>query len=86
MVSRMEYVLRTPDQLRPILQGFRKGRECSQTDLARQLGITQQALSALEREPDSASVARLMQVLAALDVEIVLRHRAAAVRESPGAW
>lgn len=82
----MEYVLRTPDQLRPVLQGFRKARDCSQTELAGRLGITQQALSALEREPDSASVSRLMQVLAALDVEIVLRHKPAVVREPPGAW
>ncbi|MGH8083652.1 MAG: helix-turn-helix domain-containing protein [Lysobacter sp.] len=82
----MEYALRTSDQLRPVLQGFRKARDLSQTELASRLGITQQALSALEREPDSASVGRLMQVLAALDVEIVLRHKQAAVREPPGSW
>lgn len=82
----MEYILRTADQLRPILKGFRNARGYSQTELAGRLGITQQALSALEREPDSASVGRLMQLLAALDVEIVLRDKPLAVEEPPGAW
>lgn len=82
----MEYVLRTPDQLRPILQGFRKARQCSQAELAVRLGITQQALSALERDPGNVGIARLMQLLASLDVEIVLRDRPAANSKSPGHW
>lgn len=82
----MDYVLRTSDQLRPILQGFRKARHCTQSELAGRLGISQQALSAIERDPDSVSVGRLMQLLAALDVEIVLRDKPVAVGAPPGGW
>ncbi|MEG3790870.1 helix-turn-helix transcriptional regulator [Lysobacter sp. CCNWLW3] len=83
----MDYIVRTVGQLEPLLKGFRKAKKYSQSTLANRLGISQQALSALEREPESASFSRLLQVLAALDVEILLRERKPNGDEGhPGSW
>jgi len=75
----MDYPVRTRDQLRPLLIAFRKARSLSQTTLAADLGVTQQALSALESDPASASFERLLGLLSALNVDIVLRPRQRAV-------
>ncbi|KRA16964.1 MULTISPECIES: helix-turn-helix transcriptional regulator [unclassified Lysobacter] len=83
----MDYTVRTVGQLEPLLKGFRKAKKYSQANLAHRLGITQQALSALERDPESASFSRLLQILAALDVEILLRDRKSGADEGqPGHW
>lgn len=82
----MDYVVRTPEQLGALLKGFRNSRKCSQSELATRLGITQQALSALERDPENASFSRLLQLLATLDVEILLRDRNDAAHSPPGTW
>jgi HTH-type transcriptional regulator / antitoxin HipB len=71
----MDYPVRTRDQLRSLLVAFRKARNLSQTILADDLGVTQQALSALENDPTSASFERLFNLLSALQVDIVLRTR-----------
>lgn len=81
----MSYPVRVPDQLSKVLRAFRKRNGLSQAALARRLGITQQAYSELERAPANASFERLMQIMAALDAEIVLRERPASTGE-PGQW
>lgn len=81
----MNYPVRTPDQLPKILRAFRKRKGLNQAALARRLGITQQAYSELERAPTKASFERLMQIMAALDAEIVLRERPLPTDE-PGQW
>jgi HTH-type transcriptional regulator/antitoxin HipB len=69
----MDYPARTTQQLAPILVSYRKLRGVNQSELAGRLGISQQALSELEREPQTASMTRVMQYCAALGVEIVFR-------------
>ncbi len=68
-----EFPLRTPEQLPGLLQSFRKASGLTQADLAAKLAITQQTLSALERNAATVSAARLMKLLAILGVELVLR-------------
>lgn len=69
------YPLQTPDQLQPILAAFRKTAGLTQADLAVRLGVTQQTYSAAERNAANMSVAKLMAVLNALDVELVLQPK-----------
>ena len=69
------YPLQTPDQLQPILAAFRKTAGLTQADLAVRLGVTQQTYSAAERDAANMSVAKLMAVLNALDVELVLQPK-----------
>ena len=72
---KVDYIIRTPEQLSPIFSGFRKRGELSQAKLARQLGVSQQTISQLERNPGKATLERLLKALAAMDVELVLRSR-----------
>lgn len=69
------YVIRTPDQLIPIFSAFRKRCGLSQAELARLMGVSQQTVSQLERNPDKATMERLLRAFAAMDVEIVVRAR-----------
>lgn len=78
-----DFVVRTPDQLPDLLQAFRKQTGITQAEAAVRLGVTQQTMSALERNAEKVSAARLMKLLRILGVELVLRKdEAAAVSNS----
>jgi HTH-type transcriptional regulator/antitoxin HipB len=68
----MDYSLKTPQQLRPLLIGFRKALGLTQAQLAARLGVTQQTYAQLEAKPESASLDRLYLVLKLLGVSLVL--------------
>lgn len=68
-----EFPVRTGAQLPELLQAYRKQSGMSQTEVANRLGITQQTLSALERNAAKASADRILQLLNILGVELVLR-------------
>lgn len=70
----MDYPVKTPQQLRPLLVGFRKAAGLTQAQLAARLGVTQQTYAQLEAKPESASLDRLYLVLKLLDVNLVLAH------------
>lgn len=53
------------EQVRANMKAIRKGKGLTQTDVAKALGITKQAVSRYEREPQSLSVSKLI-VLAEL--------------------
>jgi HTH-type transcriptional regulator/antitoxin HipB len=72
----MDFPIRTADQLNVILRALRRARNLTQKELADRLGVTQQALSQLELDPQSASFERVLAVLSALGVTIVLRDGA----------
>ncbi|OZI20967.1 hypothetical protein CAL26_26320 [Bordetella genomosp. 9] len=69
----MDFPVRTLQQLRPVLQGFRKAKGLTQAQLAARLGISQQSYAKLEAAPAKASVERLFTVLQMLRVEVHLR-------------
>lgn len=70
----VDYPVKTPQQLRPLLVGFRKAAGLTQAQLAARLGVTQQTYAQLEAKPESASLDRLYLVLKLLDVNLVLTH------------
>lgn len=70
-----QYAVRTPEQLPALLKAFRKQAGLTQGQLATRLGITQQTLSALERNANKVSADRLLQLLGILGVEMVLQPR-----------
>jgi HTH-type transcriptional regulator/antitoxin HipB len=76
MVTPTDYPVRTPQHLPPLLQAFRKQAGLTQAEAAARLGVTQQTLSALERNAAQVSVSRLLNLLGLLGVELVLRSRA----------
>lgn len=79
------FPLQTAEQLNPILAAFRKTAGLTQADLAVRLGVTQQTYSAAERNAANMSVAKLMAVLNALDVELVLQPKSGKARPAPSA-
>ncbi|ALK32738.1 helix-turn-helix transcriptional regulator [Burkholderia plantarii] len=68
----MDYPVKTPAQLRPLLQGFRKAAGLTQAAMAERLGVTQQTYARLEADPTRASVERLFRVMRVLGIEMKL--------------
>lgn len=68
-----DYPVRTPEQLPALLQAFRKEAGLTQAEVALRLGVTQQTISALERNAETVSAERLMRLLSILGVELALR-------------
>ncbi len=68
----MSYVVNTAAQLKPILVGFRKSKGMSQKDIAEKLNVSQQAYQALESNPQSVTLERLMKVFNTLGVKLYL--------------
>jgi HTH-type transcriptional regulator/antitoxin HipB len=68
-----DFTVRTAAQLPALLQAFRKQAGLTQADTALRLGVTQQSLSALERNAAKVSADRLLELLGILGVELVLR-------------
>ena len=77
LICMQEFSVHTAEHLSVLLQGFRKQVGLTQSDMAMRLGITQQTLSAFERNADKASADRLLEYLSILGVELVLRQRRA---------
>jgi HTH-type transcriptional regulator/antitoxin HipB len=71
----MEYHIRTLEQLRPILVGFRKQAGLSQTALASLLGVSQQSYAKIEANPSTTSIERLFKILSLLGADIILSER-----------
>lgn len=72
-----EFTVRTTAQLPTLLKAFRKTAELTQADVATRLGVTQQTVSAMERNAESVSAERLMKLMGILGVDLVLRARPA---------
>jgi len=79
-----EVVIRAPSQLAQLLIALRRQCGLSQSALAQKAGgISQARLSALELSPGRFTLERLLLILAALDLELVVRPRR---RSEPAAW
>ncbi|TDR73922.1 helix-turn-helix domain-containing protein [Paludibacterium purpuratum] len=57
------------------LRNWRRARALTQAMAAHRIGIAQKAISALENHTGQSSVERLLQVLSALDLELMLRDK-----------
>ena len=69
-----EEVIHVPSQLAQLLIGSHRQHGLSQSVLAQKAGgLSQARLSALELSPGRFTLARLLLILAALDLELVVR-------------
>ena len=76
------YAIKTPQQLGSVLQGYRKERGLTQKDVGTKVGLAQNAVSQIEAAPGRVSLVRLFKLLAALDLELVVRPRGTLGRRS----
>lgn len=74
----MQYKISSLSQLSQILKGFRKQKGITQTELAKLLNVSQQAIAKLEAAPEKSSVENLYRVLRLLDANLVLADAAPA--------
>ncbi len=77
-----EYAIRTPPQLGAVLRGYRRDRGLTQKDVGSKVGLAQNAVSQIESIPGRAGLARVFRLLAALDLELVVRARGTPSRRS----
>ncbi|WP_312414236.1 helix-turn-helix transcriptional regulator [Comamonas sp.] len=68
-----EFIVHTSRQLPIFLSAFRKTAKLTQADVAVRMGVTQQTISAMERNANAVSAERLMKLLSVLGVDLVLR-------------
>jgi len=79
----MSTPIRTSGQLGPALRALRQARGWSQTELGRRVGLSQERVSSIERQPERITVGQLLTVLMALDGELLVDSRRP---PPPGRW
>ena len=70
-----DFTIKTPQQLGAVLQGFRRERRLTQRDVGTKVGLAQNAVSQIEAASGRVSLARLFKIMAALNLELVVRQR-----------
>jgi HTH-type transcriptional regulator/antitoxin HipB len=70
----VDYSVQLSGQLQKLLKSLRKSRHMTQAQLARRLGVVQSRVADIEREPGAVSVEQLLQVLAMLGAQMVVRE------------
>ena len=65
----------TSEQLGQVLQGARKLAGLTQADAAARLAISQSRVSHMELNPETISVAQLLALLGAYDLDLVIEPR-----------
>jgi len=70
-----DYPVKTPQQLGAVLRGYRKTHKLTQAQVGARVGLPQKEISKLEMNPANTSLARVFKLLAALDLELVVRAR-----------
>lgn len=71
----MESPVSTPRLLGEALRTARKGLGETQAEIAGRVGLLPKTVSALESNPGASSLSSLYKLLAALDLDLVLRPR-----------
>lgn len=71
----MDFIIRTPAQLGHALKARRATKKFTQKDVGKRVGLLPKTISALESMPERSSVESLLKLLAALELELVLREK-----------
>jgi HTH-type transcriptional regulator/antitoxin HipB len=79
-------IIRVPDQLGSVLRAARLQRGLTQADVAKQLGISTQAVSKLETKAGKASFDRVHRLSLLLGLELALQPKDAKAVTSQTDW
>jgi HTH-type transcriptional regulator/antitoxin HipB len=75
----MEQIARTPKQIGDALRRQRRLKRLTQTDLAHKIKLRQGTISTVESGEPGTQLRTLLEIMAALDLECVIRPRTKAV-------
>ena len=75
--------MRAAGHLGPLLKALRQAKGWSQTELGRQVGLSQERISSIERHPERVTVGQLLTVLMALQAQLRVEPRSAAAATGP---
>jgi HTH-type transcriptional regulator / antitoxin HipB len=70
-----EFTIKTPQQLGAVLRGFRNSKKLNQQAVGLKAALPQPVISKVESNSGRITLARLFKVLAALDLELVVRPK-----------
>jgi HTH-type transcriptional regulator/antitoxin HipB len=71
----MEYKISMATQLSDILKSKRKNLGLTQEKMGKKLGISQRVYARNEAHPEKVNFARIVDILAELDMELIVRER-----------
>ena len=74
----MEPIARTPKQIGAEIRRYRRRKKLSQTGLAAKTKLRQATISTLEKGQTGTQLRTLIDILAALELELVIRPRSSA--------
>jgi HTH-type transcriptional regulator/antitoxin HipB len=77
-----DYSIKTPQQFGSVLEGYRRNQGLTQKDVGAKVGLAQSVVSLLGKSPQPAGLVRVFKLLAALDIELVVRQRGTPSRQS----
>lgn len=80
----MDYLVQLSSQLQHLLKSLRKSRNLTQAELAKRLGVGQFRVADIERSPGTISVEQLLDVLALLGAQLIVRDAGTDSLGSPG--
>ena len=75
--------IRAGGQLGPALKALRQAHGWSQTELGRRVGLSQERISTIERQPERVTLGQLLTVLMALDAQLRVERRVRAPASEP---
>jgi len=71
----MENLVSFPKQLAIVVRNHRRLLKLSQTEAARRVGLQTKTISSIENQPEAVTLSSFYKLLAALDLELVIRPR-----------
>jgi HTH-type transcriptional regulator/antitoxin HipB len=71
----MEYKISMATQLSEILKSKRKSLGLTQEKMGKKLGVSQRVFARNEAHPEKVNFARIVDILAELDMELIVRER-----------
>jgi HTH-type transcriptional regulator / antitoxin HipB len=68
----MLHPIRATGQLGPLLKQLRLDKNWTQGELGQRVGLSQERISAIEKNPESVSLDRLLTIMVALDAQFLI--------------
>jgi len=70
-----EFAIKTPQQIGAVLRGYRTAKKLNQQSVGLKAALPQPVISKIESSSGRVTLSRLFKVLAALELELVVRPK-----------